>query len=511
MVGHLIGLATPETKVQLLRKENHCKETALHEAVRIGNNAIVLDLLTADPMLARFPEDGTSPLYLAILLKMDSIVETLLGKDNNALSCSGPNGQNVLHAAVLRGPGLTKKLLEWNARKTDKDLTAEGDEKGSTPLHLAAGLPVQLAAGLLPVHFAEALLQESVCSQVFKDNRAALYQQDDTDDGLFPIHVAASVGAVDTVAMFVKECGGSAGLRDAKGRTFLHVAVMKNEVRVVRYAGRNPSLAWIMNMRDNHGNTALHLAVEAGSLLTFSALFGRRQVHLSLTDAKGQTRDIARLKVPPRLSFELNPDCLIRHSLNMADASSGVCRRDHFRENYEDVHRHAEYETKERADDHADGGSPTLAGRYAFLMANTIAFITSSIATVGFMYSGSPMVHLVSRARYIDASIYFMQASITSLAAAFALAMYSVLAPVAPATATVIGFFFGPLVVVYSGAELMLKATYLVGAFWVRKGSCWTLLRTMAALLLSCLLFFWPLIFIFSWAAYQRKHSIPFP
>lgn len=60
-----------------------------------------------------------------------------------------------------------------------------------------------------------------------------------------------------------------------------------------------------------------------------------------------------------------------------------------------------------RADDHTDGGSPTLDGRYAFLafvIANTVAFICSSIATVGFMYSGSPMVHLESRTKYIVAS-----------------------------------------------------------------------------------------------------------
>ncbi|OEL15838.1 hypothetical protein BAE44_0023143 [Dichanthelium oligosanthes] len=164
-----------------------------------------------------------------------------------------------------------------------------------------------------------------------------------------------------------------------------------------------------------------------------------------------------------------------------------------------------------RADDHTDGGTPTLAGRYAFLafmMANTIAFICSSIATVGFMYSGSPMVYLGSSIRYMDLSIYFMQASITSLTAAFALAMYTVLAPVSPATAIAI-CFFGPLVVVYSAAESMLKAAYLIGAFWARKGPSWTLRHTTSAVVLGGLAFFWPLIFTFSWAACLKKHPHP--
>jgi ankyrin repeat protein len=66
--------------------------------------------------------------------------------------------------------------------------------------------------------------------------------------------------------MFVKRYPGSAGLRDAKGRTFLHVAVEKKKVNVIGVACKNLSLSWIMNMVDNDGNTALHLAVKAGSL-----------------------------------------------------------------------------------------------------------------------------------------------------------------------------------------------------------------------------------------------------
>lgn len=239
-----------------------------------------------------------------------------------------------------------------------------------------------------------------------------------------------------------------------------------------------------------------------------------------------------------------NSDSLIRYSLNMANAHSGVSRRDHFRDDFENAHRKSENEIRElemlkdstqvlsvgsvlivtvtfgatfalpggyRADGHTDGGSPTLAGRYAFLafvMANTVALMCSAIATVGFMYSGSPMVHLESRTKYIDASIYFMQASITSLVAAFTLGMYSVLSPVAPATATTI-CVIGPLVVACSTAEFLFKAAFLVRAFWVRKGPLWTLVCTMLAVVVCCLAFFWPVIFIFGWAAHQRDHPTP--
>jgi hypothetical protein len=115
----------------------------------------------------------------------------------------------------------------------------------------------------------------------------------------FPIHVAASVGASWNIDMFIKRCPGSAGLCDAKGRTFLHVAVEKKEANVIRSACRNLSLSWIINMVDNDRNTAIHLAVEAGSLQMFCPLLANPQVNLNLPNSRGETPlDIAEYKIP---------------------------------------------------------------------------------------------------------------------------------------------------------------------------------------------------------------------
>jgi ankyrin repeat protein len=107
MVSHLIDLATGDNIVKdLVRQENNSNETVLHVAIRNGAHELVDDLLKVDPNLACFPQQGTSPLYLAILLEHETIAQTLYEKsENNVLSYSGPNGQNALHAAVLRGPG----------------------------------------------------------------------------------------------------------------------------------------------------------------------------------------------------------------------------------------------------------------------------------------------------------------------------------------------------------------------------------------------------------------------
>jgi hypothetical protein len=138
LVYCLIGLAKDDGIEQtLLRMENDKNQTTLHEAVRRGDKKMVKHLLRADPELAFFPINGTSPLYLAIQLTEDtailrkedkqareeegsdhhlkkneekSMAQTLHDETKDGfLSFGGPKGQNALHAAVLRSPGTHKK------------------------------------------------------------------------------------------------------------------------------------------------------------------------------------------------------------------------------------------------------------------------------------------------------------------------------------------------------------------------------------------------------------------
>jgi hypothetical protein len=105
-----------------------------------------------------------------------------------------------------------------------------------------------------------------------------------------------------------------------------------------------------------------------------------------------------------------------------------------------------------RADNHPNGGSPTLAGRWyfdAFMVANTLAFICSSMATIGLMYSGMAMVSLPFRRVHFVIFLFFVSSSVTSLTAAFALGVYMVLAPVARSTAIAI-CAISPLVLLYT-------------------------------------------------------------
>jgi hypothetical protein len=123
MVSRLIELAA-DRKFEILREVNHRQETALHEAVRFEDGRELLDadspqkiikyvnenespkivklLMDVDTQLANYPAGGISPMYLAILLEKDTIALTLYVKSCGNLSYCGQDGQNALHAAILR-------------------------------------------------------------------------------------------------------------------------------------------------------------------------------------------------------------------------------------------------------------------------------------------------------------------------------------------------------------------------------------------------------------------------
>lgn len=106
MLSCLVALAgdDEDTRARVLRVQNKRGETVLHEAVRFAGEATVRELMEADTELARVPTRGTSPLYQAILLGRVEVA-SLLHDFDDGLSYSGPDGQNSLHAAVLRGKG----------------------------------------------------------------------------------------------------------------------------------------------------------------------------------------------------------------------------------------------------------------------------------------------------------------------------------------------------------------------------------------------------------------------
>jgi hypothetical protein len=149
-----------------------------------------------------------------------------------------------------------------------------------------------------------------------------------------------------------------------------------------------------------------------------------------------------------------------------------------------------------RGDDHKKGGTPTLAGHYAFdvfIIANTLAFICAGLSITSLMYAGVTSVDIRTRMISFVISVTLMAGSARSLGAAFVFGLYVVLSPVARATAiascaiTALGLVDAVWVFLMVGnVELMLLKRLGVRAWW----------RLPRAVLVTSMSLFWPYIVI---------------
>lgn len=180
---------------------------------------------------------------------------------------------------------MTEKLLNWNLNL----IKQRDNTTGSTPLHFAASW------GRENKRVIKLLLDSR-----YDRDKSSAFQKDNS--GSFPIHVAD----FSVVRILLKNYPSCAGLQDAKGRTFLHIAVEKERSFVVGYACWHKCFAPILNIQDNDGNTALHLAAAVGNQWSFYFLIQNPQVYLNLLNSKGQTpMDIAWMYKPPGVFYEL--------------------------------------------------------------------------------------------------------------------------------------------------------------------------------------------------------------
>ncbi|XBI69401.1 hypothetical protein VPH35_048473 [Triticum aestivum] len=319
-------------------------------------------------------------------------------------------------------------LLEWNI-----GLTAQKDRNGSTPLH-----------------FATSILHA-------RANPTPMYQAD--GQGLFPIHIAASIGVNKAIVKLLDKCPKIAGVRNMKGRTFLHVAIEKKKWNIVALACQTQSLSWILNMQDNEGNTVLHLSVMLGHQDIFFLLLENPEVRLNLTNKKGETPlDLSQSKIRAGCFCAWNPRFVMNAALIYCRAKHGNRRLDHFEEQYiqaEDEEKESDKLTASTQTlgigsvlmatvaftatftppgDYSDNGTPNLSRRYvfyAFIAANSLAFGCSGLTTINLMYSGTAIVNVPLRSKHFDVAVVFVFCSVTSLATAFVLGLCGV-GPICP-------------------------------------------------------------------------------
>ncbi|KAF2923148.1 protein ACCELERATED CELL DEATH 6 isoform X2 [Oryza sativa Japonica Group] len=439
----------------LTRATNRRGETPLHDAVRGGHEAAARALTAADPGLAGLCGGaGESPIYMAAAAGSLGMVRLLTKTYRNdeeeeeelpvLCSCTGPGGRTVLHAAVLTSNEMTQGLLQWNPT-----LVKEVDDSGSTPLHYVASV------GNIPA--LKLLLGYDTSPAYVPDS-----------NGLFPVHIAAKMGygqLIYELSRYFPDCDE---MLDSKGRNFLHIAVEHKKWKVVWHFCGTQELERMLNVMDYEGNTALHLAVKNADQMIVSLLMANKAVLPNIVNNQGLTAlDLAVLATDKGISYTL---VIILRCLAWTGAVLSPRRLDHFIDEF-NIGKASGNELKKFtnisqnlvvgsvlistvtfaavftlpggyiSDGHPHAGAPILWHRYtfkAFVMANTLAFVGSTLSTIWLTYAGSEHVHPLLRALYMFFSVISMEQATRSMVAAFALGAYVVLSPVSERIALVV-------------------------------------------------------------------------
>ncbi|TKW35071.1 hypothetical protein SEVIR_2G347200v4 [Setaria viridis] len=439
----------------LARATNRRGETALHDAVRGSHEAAARALAAADPGLVGLCGGaGESPFYMAAAAGSQGMVRLLLRTYRNAeaeeeevpvlASSTGPGGRTVMHAAVLTSYEMTQELLQWNPA-----LVKEVDESGSTPLHYIASVG-----------------NISTMKLLLRHDTSPAYMSD--SNGLCPVHIAAKMGYGQLIYELCRFCPDCDELLDSRGRNFLHIAIENKKWKVVwRFSG-TAELVRMANVMDSEGNTPLHLAVKNADQMIVSLLMATKGVLPNIVNNQGLTAlDLAVLATDKGISYTL---VIILRCLAWTGAVLSPRRLDHFIDEF-GIGKTSGNELKKFtniaqnlivgsvlvstvtfaavftlpggyiSDGHPHAGAPILSHRYtfkAFVMANTLAFVGSTLSTIWLTYAGSEHVHPLLRAIYMFLSVISMEQATRSMVIGFALGAYVVLSPVSERIAIVV-------------------------------------------------------------------------
>ncbi|XP_039160997.1 protein ACCELERATED CELL DEATH 6-like [Eucalyptus grandis] len=256
--SHFGGCNMRRTLVQVKNKRGN---TPLHEAVVSGHLDVVRILIREDLQPTYWEnKEGKCPVSLAVERGNVEVLRLLLAEP---LDLSRIEGVSPVHAAVLHGKlDMLKEISERNP-----DLFGLKDDRGGTPLHLAA---------YIDYHDGIRFLREKFTSSTVEYDR----------DGHFPIHVACKQGHVQAIKELVRQWPDPMELINQHGQNILHVCTMHGRIEAVKYILGNADLEKLINEKDNDGNTPLHMATLPWHPVALLHLLLDKRVDLELVNNK---------------------------------------------------------------------------------------------------------------------------------------------------------------------------------------------------------------------------------
>ncbi|RWR88249.1 protein ACCELERATED CELL DEATH 6-like protein [Cinnamomum micranthum f. kanehirae] len=264
-----------------LRMSNLEGSNPIHEARKKSHGEVALHLLAFEKRheLAREVNvAGESLLYLATEVGLDKVVQKII--DTGDYNTQGPDGQNPLHIAVLKGRlGVVEILLN-----KERNFIPQADRFGNTVLHYASarnyyrGLEEGRTKDGNHIKILESLLKANP-SLAYVPNR----------NGDYPLFIAIRKHFVSAVCAILDHCPDSAELVNQKGQNALHVAVMEKNRSIPRCPSCRLEFEKMINEPDSDGNTPMHLAPLTNDERIVKLLINLGTVDLTMSNKEGRT------------------------------------------------------------------------------------------------------------------------------------------------------------------------------------------------------------------------------
>ncbi|KAJ0102118.1 hypothetical protein Patl1_05794 [Pistacia atlantica] len=240
-----------EHKQLMIRKSNNEGNSALHEAV-VSDYVRVVEILTKeDPEFSYFANNlGETPLFIAAergcLLSLREILERC-----KSAAHEGPHGMTALHRAVENQHlGITRELL-----KNKQCLTKNRNERGWTPLHIAA------YSGSFPI--AKLLLESDISAAYVADKDRKMTPLHMAVSNAYPFHIwywpKKRYVHMQIIEEIISQCPDCCQMVDDGGWNVLHFAMTKLTVQQLNSLLENPILRDLVTKKDAKGNTPLHV------------------------------------------------------------------------------------------------------------------------------------------------------------------------------------------------------------------------------------------------------------
>ncbi|XXG69236.1 hypothetical protein AAC387_Pa06g2158 [Persea americana] len=271
------GIAAAASEVWTMK--NLEGNTAFHEALKKGHEEVALHLLRFEKRLAHEVNDAKeSPLYLAAEAGLLGVVIEIL--HGGEFSTKGPDGQNPLHIAAIKGRiGVVEILLKHAPHPSN--FIRMVDDFGKTALHYASTI------GYYGDVNSEVHTRTCILALLLKANPSPAYVPDKNGD--YPLLIATIKAPFEAVRTILEHCPDSAELINKEGQNALHLAVKKKSEAVLQYLLTWPEFRKMINEPDEEGNTPMHLATKTNSKEIVELLFHCEGVDLAVTNKNGLT------------------------------------------------------------------------------------------------------------------------------------------------------------------------------------------------------------------------------